>query len=227
MTNEELKIQIVSIFPNDAYMWQKAYDFIKADAQHRDEQTTFTTLVDLGLPSGTLWADRNLGADSPEKTGLYFSLGDTEGHEAGSGYSFDREEYSKTTGSNLREDIDTENDAATVMLGSKWQMPTREQFLELYDNCDTEWASLNGQVGMKFTSRINGNSVFFPAAGNVYNSSLYDRGSYGYYWSRSLYSSDGGYFLSFDSSSVYPQNDYYRYRGFSVRAVYKFELEKQ
>ena len=36
-------------------------------------------MIDLGLPSGRLWADRNVGAEKPEDYGQYFMHGDTEG----------------------------------------------------------------------------------------------------------------------------------------------------
>ena len=80
--------------------------------------------VDMGLPSGTLWADRNIGAKSPEDFGLYFSWGNIEGHVMGSGYDFD--DYNETKGHELDGDIDIEHDAARFNMGEPWQMPTKE-----------------------------------------------------------------------------------------------------
>jgi hypothetical protein len=74
-------------------------------------------------------------------------------------------------------------------------------------------------AGRRFTSRINGNSIFFPASGLRYGAGLSGHGSDGYYWSSSLYSSAGGYRLSFTSGGVYPANGNDRFNGFSVRAV--------
>ena len=200
---------------------REAYKFItEGDAPATTPETLVpseTTAVDLGLPSGTLWADRNIGAKSPEDFGLYFSWGNIEGHAMGSGYDFD--DYNETKGHELDGDIDIEHDAARFNMGEPWQMPTKEQFQELVDNCTREWCCENGHMGSRFTSKINGKSVFFPAAGLGNGTSVNLVGSYGYYWSSSWSSADYAYRMYFDSSSVTPQNSYYRYSGFSVRAV--------
>ena len=200
---------------------REAYKFItEGDAPATTPETLVpseTTAVDLGLPSGTLWADRNIGAKSPEDFGLYFSWGNIEGHAMGSGYDFD--DYNETKGHELDGDIDIEHDAARFNMGEPWQMPTKEQFQELVDNCTREWCCENGHMGSRFTSKINGKSVFFPAAGYGIGTSITDVGSYGYYWSSSWYSADTAYRMSFSSSSVYPQDCNNRYYGFSVRAV--------
>ena len=200
---------------------REAYKFItEGDAPATTPETLVpseTTAVDLGLPSGTLWADRNIGAKSPEDFGLYFSWGNIEGHAMGSGYDFD--DYNETKGHELDSNIDIEHDAARFNMGEPWKMPTKEQFQELVDNCTREWCCENGHMGSRFTSKINGKSVFFPAAGYGYGTSITDVGSLGYYWSSSWYSADYAYRMNFSSSSVYPQNYYNRYYGFSVRAV--------
>jgi uncharacterized protein (TIGR02145 family) len=149
------------------------------------KQETPFEAVDLGLPSGLKWANMNLGANTPEESGLYFSF----------------------------------DDANKADLGEKWHIPTREDFQELCDHCTSEWATENGVYGRRFTSKVNGNSIFFPAAGYYYGTALYDRGSYGYYWSASRYSDSSGYYLYFNSGFVYPQLNYNRRYGFSVRAV--------
>jgi peptidoglycan hydrolase-like amidase len=98
-------------------------------------------------------------------------------------------------------------------------MPTVGEFQELNDQCDSEWTDEDGIAGRRFTSRINGNSIFFPASGYRYGTSLSLRGSYGYYWSASLGSSASGYLLNFYSGGVNPTYTNYRFYGFSVRAV--------
>jgi hypothetical protein len=98
-------------------------------------------------------------------------------------------------------------------------MPTVGEFQELNAQCDSEWTDEDGVAGCRFTSRINGNSIFFPASGYRSGSGLYYRGSRGYYWSASLNSSAYGYNLNFDSGGVDPANNYDRFYGFSVRAV--------
>ena len=183
------------------------------------ERTIVQGFVDLGLPSGLLWADRNVGADAPEGFGLYFSWGNTEGHEEGSGYDFSDANYNASPGKQISGDIALSQDAANAYWGGDCRMPTRLEFQELYDNCDSAWVTENGVAGRRFTSKTNGNSIFFPAAGNYNGTSLRSRGSYGYYWSASRFSGSNGYYLYFNSGGVTPQDYIDRRYGFSVRAV--------
>ena len=185
--------------------------------------------VDLGLPSGTLWATRNLGAETPEDYGYYFSWGNVVGRKP-NGTTFDYNwgtdnngNYASTTGAALTGDIPTnmDYDAVQRYMGGSCKMPTTTQFAELYNSSYTtnEWTTKNGVNGRLVTSKINGNSIFFPAAGYGYGTSLYHAGSDGCCWSRSLYSSAYGYYLYFNSSHVYPRSNDIRFYGFSVRAV--------
>lgn len=99
-------------------------------------------------------------------------------------------------------------------------MPTKDEFQELYDNCTSEWTSLDGVAGRLFTSNINGKSVFFPASGYYNGTRLDDHGLYGSNWSSSFHSTFHAYYLSFVQSAVTPQNSSVSRRmGFSVRAV--------
>ena len=175
--------------------------------------------VDLGLPSGRKWANMNLGANTPNESGLYFAWGDTEGREDVSNDTFYLSDYEDRPASKIDTDLPLEHDAAHAMLGGDWHMPTKEDFQELYDNCKRSWVDVKGKKGCLFTSKINGNSIFLPAAGVYYGASLDYRGSYGNYWSASFYDSSNAYSLRFSSSNVYPQYDDFRYFGFSVRAV--------
>ena len=190
-----------------------------------------TVAVDLGLPSGNLWADRNVGAESPEDYGAFFSWGNVEPHFPDKGdvdwgdnddafdYKFTESEYEKTPGYQLKDDIDAEHDAATANLGEPWCMPTDDDFQELYDNCDWTCKTVNGVNGYLVVSKINGNSIFFPCSGYGNGSSWLNRGSHGGYWSRSLNSAAGGRRLHFGSSGVLSQSNSYRYYGFPVRPV--------
>ena len=180
--------------------------------------------VDLALPSGLLWCEHNVGAASPYDDGLYFSWGNITGHTGDDGYDFGTANdgpYASTPGAALTGDIPAGNDydAARHNMGVPWRMPTVGEFQELNNNCDSEWTDEDGVAGSRFTSRINGNSIFFPASGNRHGTGLYLRGSYGLYWSASLYSQTNGYYLHFDASGVYPAYYNYRFYGFSVRAV--------
>ena len=180
--------------------------------------------VDLALPSGLLWCEHNVGAASPYDDGLYFSWGNVEGHTGTDGYDFGTSNdgpYASTPGAALTGDIPAGNDydAARHNMGAPWRMPTVGEFQELNAQCDSEWTDEDGVAGRRFTSRINGNSIFFPASGYRYGTGLHGRGSYGDYWSSSLNSQTGGYHLNFNASGVDPANNSNRFGGFSVRAV--------
>ena len=178
--------------------------------------------VDLGLPSGLLWADRNIGASDPERYGLYFAWGDTVGYgkDTSDGHLFGWDNCPWGDGSPSMSTLDAEHDAATVNMGADWRMPDRADFEELLENCKTTWATQNGVYGRLFISKLNGNTLFFPAAGYRDDSSLYYAGGYGDYWSRSLSTSrsHSAYSLYFDSSDCSTSYDY-RYYGRSVRGV--------
>ena len=180
--------------------------------------------VDLALPSGLLWCEHNVGAASPYDDGIYFSWGNITGHSGTDGYDFGTSNdgpYASTPGAALTGNIPAGNDydAARHNMGAPWRMPTQPEFQELHDNCDSIWTDEDGVAGRRFTSRINGNSIFFPASGGRYGTGLSNRGSSGYYWSSSLNSQTGGYYLSFNASGVNPASDNNRFYGFSVRAV--------
>lgn len=177
-----------------------------------DNAPSGVQMIDLGLPSGTLWADRNLGADAPEKAGDYYRFGETVPFTENSPeYVYDE----------IEGDIaGTDRDAATVNLGKNYRMPTFDQIKELLDECKWTWTKQNGVKGMKVTGS-NGNSIFFPASGyrdNSSGASIYDVGSYGYCWSSSAYSDTSARLLHLDGSD-FGLYGYYRAYGFSVRPV--------
>ena len=189
--------------------------------------------VDLGLPSGTLWATCNVGASSPEEYGDYFAWGETAPK---SDYSWSTYKHFKSPEEIIKKyctsndegivddkiELEAADDAATVNWGSGWQMPSYEQFDELFNSSytATTWTTLNGVSGYEITSKSNGNSIFLPAAGGRNGASLLDAGSSGYFWSRSLYASysSGAYSLYFSSSSISTSRSY-RCCGQSVRPV--------
>jgi hypothetical protein len=183
-----------------------------------------TGFVDLALPSGLLWCEHNVGASTPYEDGLYFSWGNVEGHTGDDGYDFGTSNdgpYAQTPGAALTGNIPTNGtyDAARHNMGAPCRMPTVGEFQELNSNCTSEWTDEDGVTGRRFTSNINGNSIFFPASGSRNGTGLNYRGSYGHYWSASLNSSAYGYSLDFSSGGVYPAYNYNRFYGFSVRAV--------
>lgn len=173
----------------------------------------------MGMPSGLLWDKCNIGADAPEGYGDYFSWGNIDAHAEGSGYDFTQAVYNTTPGAAITGNLSLSQDAARANLGAPWRMPTAAEFQELYDNCTCVWTTLNGVNGYLFTSNVNGNTLFFPAAGNYSGTSLINRGLVGFYWSSTYYSATAARALRLNSLAVTPQNIVNRRYGFSVRAV--------
>lgn len=191
-------------------------------------ETNGHACVDLGLPSGTLWATCNVGATTPEGYGDYFAWGETvtkatynwstyfDTNDGGSTFKKYNNEGGKIV-------LVPEDDAAHVNWGGSWRMPTQAEWQELLDNCTWSWTTQNGINGYKVTSNKAGYTdkfIFLPAAGYRNGSDLYGVGSSGLYWSSSLneYYSRSAWGLGFNSDyhDIYG-ND--RYGGPSVRPV--------
>jgi hypothetical protein len=195
--------------------------------------------VDLGLPSKTLWATCNIGADKPSDFGLYFQWGDVQGYTAdqiGTGkgqkeFSFNWDDYKfsidgsnsnfskyKTTGATL----ELADDAANANMGGDWHMPTPEQIQELINTANTTstWTTQYGVKGRLFTSKKNDKSIFIPAAGYAWDGSVHYSRRYGGVWSSLLSKNNVSYgqYLYFSSSNI--GLDYFdRCVGRSVRGV--------
>ncbi len=187
--------------------------------------------VDLGL--SVKWATCNVGASSPSDYGGYYAWGETETksiynwstYKWCNGSSATMTKYSKSSSYGTVDNkttLEPSDDVAHVKWGGDWRMPTRAEQDELRNtnNCTWTWTTQGGENGYKVTSKKNGNSIFLPAAGYRGGSDLNGAGSYGYYWSSSLYASYSyyAYYLRFGSSLV-GWSDYDRYGGFSVRPV--------
>ena len=182
--------------------------------------------VDLGLPSGLKWATCNVGASSPEQAGLYFAWGETTGYTAEQVTSgvraFSQDVYNAGSAASISTDLTLKQDAAHVNLGGNWRMPTQAEFQELIDNCSVVWTTDYKGTGVKgciFTSKVNGNSVFFPVAGFCKDSSMTGVGRYGYCWSASWDSSSKVWILLFGLGYQYLHNSGGRYNGRPVRGV--------
>jgi hypothetical protein len=185
--------------------------------------------VDLDLPSGLLWATRNVGATSPEEYGDYFAWGETQPKELISwdtyryGYYDQLTKYCNDSSYGLNGFTDglttlqPGDDAATANYGGR--TPTQAEWQELIDNTTSQWTTINGVNGWCFTG-TNGNSLFLPAAGRS-DSMFSEAGSDGYYWSSSLCTDYPRYARRFIFGSniqrVYSNGD--RCSGYTVRAV--------
>ena len=178
--------------------------------------------VDLGLPSGTLWATCNVGANAPEEYGDYFAWGETQPKDVynWSTYQYyDGSNLAKYTGSDGLTTLLPGDDAATTNWGNGWRMPTKEEWQELLDNTTNKWTTQNGVNGRLFTGS-NGNSLFLPAVGFRWDDDLNYVGSYGYYWSSSLNTDGPNDAWLFDLySDYYGMYSLYRGYGQAVRAV--------
>lgn len=191
--------------------------------------------VDLGLPSGTLWAYTNLGSSTPYDYGDYYSWGETTtkssytwnnyqycngGETALTKYCNDQS-YGNQGYTDALTTLESSDDAATVNRGANWRMPTLEDFQELTSSCSHSPSTQNGVVGWIFRGP-NGNSIFLPAAGSYDEDTFFDD-HYGYYWSSSLYATEPNkawplYF--YDTSYFMDENVICNRRtGLSVRPV--------
>ena len=239
--NREVKMQLLKEFgisddKKTVDFCREAYKFLteeeEATPSPQYQVSPEPVAIDLGLPSGTLWCDRNIGAKQASDFGAFFSWGNTDLHfpnienmdwgddDDAFDYKFTSEEYKKTPGYKLKDDIDLEHDAARVNMGDPWQMPTAEQFEELFEYCTWTRRTFNNVNGYLVISKINGNLLFFPCSGYGSGTTWYHRGTRGYYWSGSIAgTTTGGLLLLFYSGGVHPQYSYARFFGFTGRAV--------
>ena len=192
--------------------------------------------VDLGLPSGTMWATCNVGATKPEDEGLLFQFGRIDGYKYG-----DENNKFKTNYQNLEDGssryiplttsdkvyktnelLDLADDAAHIHMGGKWKMPTKYELEELIDNTTHDVVTINGVQGMLFTSIINSKQLFIPFAGFWYNGYFNTAGSYACVWSSQVPVSivSTAYSLCCISSCDASFSNYYRSCAFSVRGVF-------
>ena len=190
--------------------------------------------VDLGLPSGTLWANMNIGATAPEDHGRYFSWGDTKNktYFSSSGYPYFHGSYFEKIGDDI---AGTEYDTATFWWGSDWQMPSSEQCRELIRNTTSTWVTQNGVQGRLFTSNQEGNtnSIFLPVSGYYYNgvSEKFRNPGEGYYWTSTFYTGSESisgwerngwaYNMHIYSSYADWSNSKNRYYGLVIRPIKK------
>lgn len=191
------------------------------------EKPTYTRInghkfVDLGLPSGLLWAETNVGAASSVDDGDYFAWGETasKSYYEWDSYKWNRPCY-KYNSSDGKTTLDSEDDAATVNWGAPCRMPNTSEFQELCSKCYWSWQpSYKGTSGY-LVKGPNGRTIFFPASGRRYADVLCDHASEGYYWSRSLDSDESDFVFCFYFCSDYvtPPDIHWRCNGYPVRPV--------
>ena len=177
-------------------------------------------MIDLGLPSGTKWACCNVGANIPEANGGYYAWGETEEKSIYTWSTYTHCNGSWYTCHDLGNDIaGTQYDVAYVKWGDSWAIPSYEQLLELYDNCNFSFYLMYGVNGIKFTGP-NGNSVFIPALGYREDGELKDANSEGQYWTSTRHPSAKYHACYFNvNNGIGSGNTGYRYYGRMVRPV--------
>lgn len=204
-------------------------------------------VVDLGL--SVLWAECNVGANTPEEDGDYYAWGETETHyEAGhshdifgwkSGMGCYDDNWYKWRGETnstykkycaddsllVLETGPNGDDVASLRMGSSWRIPTDEEWTELRTKCTWKWATQNGVSGEIVTAK-NGNSIFLPAAGEWLGGSFITYGEAGNYWSSSRHPDMqhiawGVDFWNYPSTGIVIQRSRHnRSYGHSVRPIF-------
>ena len=186
--------------------------------------------VDLGLPSGLKWAKCNIGAKTETDYGYYFQWGDivdkSNAYCNRESYKYYKGFYANLTKYNNRSlygtvdnkpTLDPEDDAAAQIMGGDWRMPTSDELDELLDNTTIDYYSGSGR---KFTSKINGNSIFIPNSGYRSGSSFFEQGSHANLWSSSLHRYFPNFAVRYESYDGIVSTEQ-RYVGFPVRGVFK------
>jgi len=181
--------------------------------------------VDLGLPSGTLWASCNIGASSPEDFGGHYPWAMTEELEY---YSPDNYAYydletgwSDVMGQSIG---GTEYDVARQKWGGNWKMPDINEMKEVLLECRRDFTTRNGVEGLLLTGN-NGNSIFLPAAGYYFADKHVEVGERGAYWTETYWTKRQGYKFAYsmvmkDNTCWYGVGDQ-TFKGLSVRAIWR------
>jgi hypothetical protein len=214
-------------------------DSSDSELRHTSKKVDGHTFVDLGLPSGRLWATCNVGASSPAEYGDYFAWGETSAKSEynwltykwcnGASYD-DMTKYCTVAGfgyngfTDNNSLLDAADDAATANWGGLCHTPTQTEFYELRDYCIWQWvSSYKGEnvSGYYVISKQNGNYIFLPAAGYRLAGNVYNQGTYGCYWTANLRKGYSNYACDLFFHSGDADVSYYGYReyGFTVRPV--------
>lgn len=176
--------------------------------------------IDLGLPSGLLWASYNLGASSPDDYGNYYAFAETEPKAVYSWETYQHGNGETGKPKDLGDISGTQYDPARATWGSEWRTPTYAECQELLKQCTAEWTSENGVNGYKLTGP-NGNYIFLPAGGGTDEDETSAQGQYGWYWTSTQ---DDGDWVTHARAIVFTEtvlnfNGYVRCLGFLIRPV--------
>lgn len=168
--------------------------------------------VDLGLPSGLLWATTNIGADSPTDYGNYYAWGEITTKE-----EYTEANYTNNTYSGY-DPLPAANDAATQIWGTSCRMPTDAEFEELKDNTERGEATMNEIKGVKVTSKTNGNSIFLPHSGYHIGTEKGQQGEGFSLWSSQRANTREAYSCGSNRGELGTYRNYW-WHGYAVRPV--------
>lgn len=188
--------------------------------------------IDLALPSGVMWAETNIGADTEADAGMYFAWGETKEKTTydWSTYKYWSAPDSSTTKYAAASEPTTllaADDAATCNWGDFCRMPTDAELAELRDtaNCRWTWTTRRSSDGTEVngyevSSKRNGQKIFLPAGGYRDNNIVCRNLANGLYWSASAEPNDHtqARYIYFGPDET-DSNATLRYYGYNVRAV--------
>ena len=187
--------------------------------------------VDLGLPSGTLWATCNLGANRPEEYGDYYAWGETvtKSYYSINTYKYYDKHKGVVTKYNISPAygqvdnlmiLNANDDAATNKWGEGWSIPSRNDWNELQNYCEWNWSRQNGIAGYSICGK-NGNCIFIPASGYRGSNETRLIGFEARYWTKVLNSGLERAWCTFYNSSEIKVGACFRGYGCSIRPVLK------
>lgn len=184
---------------------------------------TIAKEVDLGLPSGTIWAGWNVGASAPQEYGNHYAWGEVETKSSYTEenhlyYNTVTDKYDYISSGVISGNVLYDAAKAHEEWGAEWQIPTKDQMQELVDNCNWRYYVYNGVKGYVVTGS-NGNAIFLPFAGSRTSINHNYKEKRGYYWTGSLHHdfyANAGRFME-NEKLVYESN--YRSYGFTIRPV--------
>ena len=186
---------------------------ILSDTQLENEQAEQEEYVDLGLPSGTLWAKYNVGASRETECGNYYTYG-----SGINTYDSSQSSYYLGAENPLPISVDT----AAQSWGTQWRTPTKEQFEELLANTTCDIVTIDGIEGIKLTAN-NGKYLFFPGSGWWSGSNYMGADDFSYYWSSTPYDDNtNAYIMSLTQS--HEVRGSFRGNGFNIRPVLQYTI---
>ena len=208
--------------PHDRFQsWFPEYDPDASD----DYPLPREDWVDLGLPSGTLWARCNIGAVVPQELGLYFSWANIQGHywngsAFADGYRFTDAMYQQTPGFLLQTNIDNAHDAAREYLGEHWKIPDMTQVQELINNCDALLVSFGSRVCIRFLSKTNNNFIDIPFSGYATGNRITNENVFAFDSLSNIRDENVCSALYFDNTLVPNIRGGQRRNGYNIRPIY-------